>query len=290
MRTKRRNINDLYAELNAPIRNKERNPLPPAPKSARSFASTNRPVKKTTNTSVFRKVENSTINVENVLLSSRKKKEEQVQQFIDDFNPKPMQVLQKIAQVSEMHKSILSMIMQELKAYPEEDFGDPLAEIGRDAITEIAVAKLKTIDLDKESQELDEEIDALKRELETAQKQNAKAKAEHERFTTLISKSTFDIFNAEERERQIQKQIELIHPKKDEEDTAKYNALWGESKHLNAEIQKLENLIKEERNFQIDHAKKRAEKKTEIKISDPSFEEITDVEKYAEDLLNPEPE
>ena len=288
MKTKRRNINDLYSELNAPIRNRERAPLPPSTKTPKSFYQSNRPVKKTTNAMAFRKVENSTINVENVLLSSRKSKEDQVQKFINEFNPKPLQVLQKIAQVSDMHKSILTKIISELQNYPEEDLGDPLAEIGRDAITEITAAKLRTIDLDNQNTEFDEEIDQLTKELEAAKEARERAIVEHDRIQTLVSKSTFEIYDAEERERQIEKQIEIMKPKKDDEETNKYNALWGETRHLTGEIQKLENLIKEERNFQIDHAIRMAEKMLNQPKPDTSMEEIDDVDKYAEQLMNGE--
>ena len=236
----------------------------------------------------FRKVENSTINVENVLLSSRKSKEDQVQKFINEFNPKPLQVLQKIAQVSDMHKSILTKIISELQNYPEEDLGDPLAEIGRDAITEITAAKLRTIDLDNQNTEFDEEIDQLTKELEAAKEARERAIVEHDRIQTLVSKSTFEIYDAEERERQIEKQIEIMKPKKDDEETNKYNALWGETRHLTGEIQKLENLIKEERNFQIDHAIRMAEKMLNQPKPDTSMEEIDDVDKYAEQLMNGE--
>ena len=286
MKTKRRNINDLYSELNAPIRNRERAPLPPSTKTPKSFFQSNRPVKKTTNTSTFRKVENSTINVENVLLSSRKSKEEQVQKFINEFNPKPIQVLQKIAQVSDMHTSLLTKIITELQAYPEDDLGDPLAELGRDAITEITAAKLRTIDLDNESPELDDEINQLTKELDVVREAKERAQVENERFKTLISKSTFEVFDAEERERQIERQIEIMKPKKDDEDTNKYNALWGETRHLTSEIQKLETLIKEERNFQIDHAIRMAEKMMNQPKPDTSMEEIDDIGKYAEQLMN----
>ena len=281
----RRKVKDLYLELNAPIRSRERTPLPPPPKTARSYQTTTKPVKKSINAASFRKVDNTTQGIDQIIATSRKTREEQVQKFINDFNPKPLQVLQKIAQVSDMHSSILNRIIDELKQYPEEDLEDPIADLGRDAITRITSIKLKIIDLDNEIADMKNEESVLMMELEDAKKENEEARVEYDKFNTLINQSTFDIFNAEAKEKEIQEQIEKTNPTKIKEDSTKYNTLWGEGKHLRSEIKKVENQIKEERKFQLLHAERMAQKQSETKKVQ-EVEQIKNIEEYTEELMN----
>ncbi|EAY15123.1 hypothetical protein TVAG_392400 [Trichomonas vaginalis G3] len=270
MKSARRNIKTLYEDLNNPIRSRDRNPLPPPPKSARTISTTSRTARPSFNPKNFHQVENSTVSVENVIITSRKDKEDQVQAFIDEFHPPPIQILQKIAQVSKNHKSVLLKIINELKQYKEENLHEPVADLSNDAITKITSLRLKTIDMDREIDESRNLNTILYEELEDAKKKLEKAQQEYNRIKTVYDASSFTIYDSTRNEKEIQKELDALPKKPSQKETMKYNALWGENKHLKSEIQKTLDKLGEERQYQLSVIAKRAIK--EIQLEDENNE------------------
>lgn len=260
----RRNIKTLYEDLNNPIRSRERNPLPPPPKSARTITSNLKTSRPHFNPKNFKQVESSTINVETVIMTSRKDKEHQVQDFIDQFRPPPIQILQKIAQVSQSHRSILNRIIDELKQYKEESLQEPLSDLSNDAITKITTLRLKTIDMDREIQDNRSGNTVLYEELEDAKRQLEKARIEYNRIKVVYDASSFETYNANNTEKEIQRELSAIPKKQNQQETMKYNALWGENKHLKTELQKTIDKLDEERQYQLSVVTKRAHKEIEL--------------------------
>lgn len=242
-----RTAHDMYSDLNQPIRSQNRTPLAPtAPAyTPRPRISTKRQF---TDTTMFRSVDDKTQTVDYLINSGRKTKAAEIQAWIDEFSPSPIEILRKIAQVSQPHTHLLNLICDELEKFPPEKLKDPIVELNDDAFDQIAGIKIKSHDLEGEIEDLKLEENELQDRLKEAKEKLAKTKDEYERYSRLVQMTTFDSYDNEIEMQKRQKEVEMLTKKpKNDEDSLKYNALWGENNHLRDETQKLINKIEEQR-------------------------------------------
>lgn len=254
-RVKKRSIDDIYLDLNGSLRNKERTNTP-LPKTARPvYSVVNHPSKFETNTSNFRTVISSAREVESALSTSRKSKESIVNKFIKEFNPSPIQILQKISQVSEQHRSLLNRIINELKKYPVEELKDPIFELQNDSMAELSAIKLKLRDTNNEVLRLKQEEKLIRLKIEEAKKKLDEAKSEHLMFNKMIECSTFEVYESQKINEEIDRQMKLGE-KKTEDSSAlmRYNTLWGEQVYLKSEIQVYEQKLAEQRKINLERS------------------------------------
>ncbi|OHT07180.1 hypothetical protein TRFO_01314 [Tritrichomonas foetus] len=268
---------EIYMDLNNPVRNKTRTPLAPAPP-----AYTPRPRVHTqrqfTDTTSFRAVDEKTHSVESVINSGRKSKAAQVQAWIDEFNPSPIEVLRKIAQVSQPHQHLLNLICDELEKYPPEKLKDPIHELNDDAFDQITGIKIRSQDLEGETEELRIEEEELKRKLKEAEDNLAKTKDEYDRYKRLVSMSTFTSYEKEQEALKTNHQVELLTTKPvNTNDSKRYNSIWGENNHLRDETKKLQKKIDQERSKHHEYTQRKAMKIAE-KRNVPLVESTTDEE------------
>lgn len=74
--------------------------------------------------------------------------------------------------------------------------------------------------------------------------------------------ASFDSYENDEEMKKRQKEVEMLTKKpKNDEDSIKYNALWGENNHLRDETQKLINKIDEQRKLHQEFTHRQALKK-----------------------------
>lgn len=249
---------DMYCDLNQPIRSQNRTPLAPtAPAyTPRPRISTQRQF---TDTTMFRSVDDKTQTVDYLINSGRKTKAAEVQAWIDEFSPSPIEILRKIAQVSQPHTHLLNLICDELEKFPPEKLKDPINELNDDAIDQIAGIKIRSHDLEGEIEDLKIEENELQIKLKEAKENLAKTKDEYDRYKRLVEMATFDSYDKEEEMKKRQKEVEMLTKKpKNDEDSLKYNALWGENNHLRDETQKLINKIEQQRKLHQEFTHRKA--------------------------------
>lgn len=256
-----RTARDMYCDLNQPIRSQNRTPLTPSAPAytPRPRVSTQRQF---TDTTLFRSVDDKTQTVDYVINSGRKTKAAEVQQWIDEFSPSPIEILRKIAQVSQPHAHLLNLICDELEKFPPEKLRDPINELNDDAFDQIAGIKIRSHDLENEIEDLKLEENELKAKLKESKENLAKIKDEYDRYTRLVQMASFDSYENDEEMKKRQKEVEMLTKKpKNDEDSIKYNALWGENNHLRDETQKLINKIDEQRKLHQEFTHRQALKK-----------------------------
>lgn len=275
-----RTTREIYSDLNQPIRSKNRAPLAPTPP-----AYTPRPRVHTqrqyTDTTAFRSIDDKTQTVEYVINSGRKTKAAQVQNWIDEFQPSPIEILRKIAEVSQPHQKLLTLICNELEKFPPDKLKDPISELNNDAFDEIAGIKIRSHDLEGEIENLKYEEDDLKRQLKEAEDDLQKTKEEYERYKRLVDMSTFNHFDNEQETKKRNDQVQMLTTKlRNDDESVQYNALWGENKHLSDETKKLESKIEQQRKLHEEFIHKRALKIAE-KRTKPAIEQAEDDEYFA---------
>lgn len=253
-----RTIPEIYIDLNQPIRSKTRTPVEPAaayPSPRPRILSS----RTTTDTSTFRSVDDRTQRLETIIASSRREKSQQLQQWIEEFKPTPIEVLRKIAAVSDPHRSVLTLIADELSRFPPNALIDPLDEMNCDAMDEIANIKIKSHDLQRHMRELETEEKDLKRKLQEALDKQEKARQEYERYKKLIEVSTFNSHKEDiEEEQRCNEERIMKQNQANSEESVRYNQLWGENKHLRNETAKIQGKIDEQRKYHQEFTTRRA--------------------------------
>lgn len=194
--------------------------------------------------------------------SARRDKAAQIQSWIDCENPKPLEILRKIAEISPPHSRVLTLICDELSKFPSSALQEPIFDLNDDASEQMAEIHMKSRDITRETEDLEREESELLRQLEDAKRQHEKAQAEHDRMKHLIEMSTFTEYEREQREIRLREQERQASVKSaDYKDSNRYNELWGENRHLKNEMEKLTAKIDEQRKFHKEFTKRQAEEK-----------------------------
>ena len=253
----KRNVNDLFSELNKPIRNKNRAPVELDGKSVKTNAPLT-PRKGIINALNFKTVELNINELETVLTSSRKDKEAIVQDWIEAFKPNHIQTLEKIAKESENHRRILESIINELKLFPDLCTDDVFGELAKDANEQSISCKVRILKLHEELKNLEEQKQSLFHKIEGAKFDISRSNEEQRKINLMIGKSKL----AESVKKQIpvMKSVLFYDEQGTTDNTLRYNTAWGENKHLKSETKKLIEKINEERNYHLQYCMKTAER------------------------------
>jgi regulator of replication initiation timing len=253
-----RTARNLYAELNQPIRNQGRAPLPPEPPAAsprpRIVAG-----KALTDTARFRSVEDRTLSLESIISSARRGSAADIQAWIEGHDPSPIAILRRIASVSPPHERVLTLIADELARFPLGSLEEPIFELNDDAMDEISDIQGRIHDLARETEALEQEEELLKGQLAEARAARAEVQSEWERYRNLIGRSTFTPQGDAERDAQ-QRRAEALILRGDEEHerSVTYNQLWGANKFLKGETEALQAKINEQRAYHASYIAKKA--------------------------------
>jgi cell shape-determining protein MreC len=204
-------------------------------------------------------VEDTTVSLDVIISSARRGKAADVQAWIDEFHPEPIEVLRRIASVSPPHQRILTLISDELARFPPANLPEPILDLADDAVDQISDISQRLRDLTKETEDLENEEKLLNTQLMRAKERQAEAKREYERYCHLIGVSSFGL-REEERleERRQESEMEIAKITDTPTETARYNELWGENRHLRNEIGKLQAKIDEQREYHREYALRKA--------------------------------
>lgn len=239
-----RPANTLFTDLNQPIRNKKRGPVDvePVVQTPRGRIRSQRGMM--TDTATFRSVGDKTQTVDSLMKSVRRDKTSRVQQWINENDPKPLEILRHIAEESQPHKRILTLICDQLEAFPPSALQEPIVDLNDDAADEIANIRVRSHDMAQCIDDLAEEENALDEELEDARSRWRDAKAERDRYADLVNASTFEAIEKEreDEERASWRAKELVQTTR-----RAYNELWGENKHIKSELSKMQKKIDDQR-------------------------------------------
>lgn len=258
-----RTANNLFSDLNQPIRNRTRTPVvsdvPVQTPRPRIYSQ-----RSVTDTTGFKSVSENTKSIDVLMSSARRDKAAQIQSWIEYENPKPLEILRKIAEVSPPHNRILTLICDELSKFPPSSLQEPIFDLNDDAADQMAEIHMKARTITRETEDLEREEADLLSQLEAAKKAHSKAQAEHDRMKHLLEISTFNEYEKEQREQRLREQERQGKPSSvDYKDSNRYNELWGENRHLKNEMEKLTAKIDEHRKFHKEFTKRRAEEKAE---------------------------
>ena len=272
---------DIYTELNQPMKTRRGTPLAPNPPTL-----TPRPrvpqKKQLSDTTSFRMVDEHLHSVETIINTGRKTKAQQIQAWIDEFNPPPIEVLRKIAQVSQPHQHLLNLICDELEKFPPEKLKDPIHELNDDALDQISGIKSRSHDLEDQTKELKGEEAELRKRLKAAEENLKKTKEEYDRYLKLVEMSTFDEYKKEVEMKKKAQQVEMLNIKTSNDDESfKYNSIWGENNYLREETKKLQDQIEKQRKLHEEFNHRRA-----MKLAEKRYVPLKDKTKDEEFLNN----
>lgn len=245
-----RSAHDLYLDLNSPIRKQGR-----APATAKAPVQTPR-ARQTiqrhfTDAKEFTSIKNKTISVENIVQRNLRSKEDDLQIWIEETNPDPFEVLQKIADISRIHKNLLEYIIEQLKKFPKDLLVDPIIEINHDCSQELIILNKKEKQIQEEIGQLHSLKQTLKMKLEEISKERNEIKTEYESYLKRIKQSSFKEYENEQSKTQSKASSQS-------KNTNEYNQVWGENSHLRSEIEKANQKLSDIRKKHLEYAYERA--------------------------------
>jgi hypothetical protein len=212
-----------------------------------------------TDATTFRSVDDTTISLDTIISSARKDKAAQVQAWIDQFHPPPIEILRRIAEVSPPHQRVLTLISAELSKFPPANLQEPILDVRDDAIDQMSNIKSRLNGVLRQTEELEGEEEELQLQLTRAKGRQAEAKREYDRYVRLIGVSTFNAIEAERlQKRRDDSEQQMAKPADEHSESTRYNELWGENRHLKAEIEKLKAKIDDQRAYHVEYSRKKA--------------------------------
>jgi hypothetical protein len=220
-----------------------------------------------TDATAFRSVDDTTISLDVIISSARKDKAAQVQAWIDEFHPPPIEILRKIAEVSPPHQRVLTLICDELAKFPPANLQEPILDVRDDAAAQISDIKARLNSLLRRTEELEGEEDELQLQLARAKERHAEAKIEYDRYLRLIGVSSFNAIEAERLQQRRDDSESMSKPTEEHRESTRYNELWGENRHLKAEIEKIQAKIDDQRAYHVEYARKKAMAAVKAKLA-----------------------
>lgn len=179
------------------------------------------------------------ISVEDLMKSSRRANVDSVREWIYESQRGPFEILRKIAEVSPIHRKILTLICDDLERLmlkPQPPRGprsarrsvskSPFPDTG-DIERALAEARTRKSDLGAEMKKLRAERDALQTEFNL--------------LNRTLSEQTFEASARRHAEEQVKREEDAraaVLARK-QQSSAMYNRLWGENRHLRSEIERV---------------------------------------------------
>lgn len=240
-------------DLNRPSTIKVRKATERTPKSAR----VNPPPERNSDLPQFSNIIQKTSNVDHIINSNRRTNADIVQRWIEEFNPGPFDIMRKIANISQPHRKLLTVITDELqkvvlKPRPPSSVNKRQTELSR---MRLELGSVQTL--------IDEEQDTrrlLKQRLDEliAQKETLESKLAV--INRTMNSQTFKT-SQERTQREQEAAAELAKATSEREKREKksrLNELGGENRHLRDELEKITELLDEQRRLHNKYAEHRA--------------------------------
>ena len=162
--------------------------------------------------------------------------------WIDQENPEATDVLIQIAQLSEIHRSIvlkIADILQSNQIAINDDYH-------KDLHCEIQKLEDQLLDLRQNIEERSV-LDKIQNEIDIEKKKNLELRRYYNIYSNLTNKTGF------------QPEL-LVKTSNKTENTAVFNEVWGENHHLRNEINTLTNKISEQREYHMSYTSEKARK------------------------------
>lgn len=252
MRVRRKKTADeIYSDLNRPSTIKVRKATERTVKSMRL----NPPA--TSDTMPFSNILQKTPNVDQIINSNRRTNTDIVQRWIDEFNPGPFDIMRKIANISQPHQKILTYIADELQKLVLKP--RPPSAVNKRR-TELSKMRLEINSVDALIDEEHDRQDILKSRLKELIAQKEALENHLSVINRTIHSQTFD----KSRERTARMQEEAAEAANETAERMKrkrasrMNELGGENRHLRDELEKVTELLKEQRVLHNKYAEYRA--------------------------------
>ena len=253
----KRNIEELYNDLNSPRKKKM--------KILNNSIDTNfTPQKKHISSLNFKKIEELDENLDSIILSSRKNKENEIDNLIKKNDLTPIEILKEISNKSHQHKHLLLKIIENLEEIKNIESINPLIELSNDAQESIVRLKLQITLNKKDIENIQYEIFNINTEIEKINKSNDILRKEYNKYFQMVQNSTFLSKTIKDIEFDKKNLVERYNYQSNIEESVKYNTLWGENKRLKSEIKRLNTKVNEERIFHQNYSLKNSTKKTNI--------------------------
>ncbi|OHT04275.1 hypothetical protein TRFO_28261 [Tritrichomonas foetus] len=205
---------------------------------------------------------------ESITSTTRKIREDEVQQWIDENDPSPIEILKRIAEVSLPHHNALMKIANELEEIASTPVPPQISEEynRRSMRCKLADVLLETRDIECSINDKQEREKVLRARLEYMTRQRDEMKQRYLDYDRIVQNEKFNKYYDLKRGVDIEKQAKDFE--RDTEINKKvqieFSQLWGESRLLRDEISKISEKLEQNRIFHEKFAHERAQKKLNL--------------------------
>lgn len=195
--------------------------------------------------------------IDTVTKEVTKKREDELEAWIEENQPDNLDILRKIAEISPYHSRIMTTIVAELRTVLPTETEEENNESEKN-ITRTRNYKNKTYDLIVQTEKLRKENEEFRAKLNELKKKKEEIKNECNVYERLIDQAGFSEYEqeiVEENENMKQKQKEYDHNVKQKKANM-FNQLWGANRHLRNEIEKMNDRIADQRRYHNEYTHK----------------------------------